>query len=84
MSSFERALQPGARHRPLALHRGWRDADDLRRFLDGETTEVAQLDDACLLRIDRCKPRQRLVNSQYVEIAWLLVRNVPLVQRDAS
>ena len=55
-------LQPRAGHRPVALHGRRRHAHRFRRLLHGEATEVAQLDDACLLGIQRAS-RVRATSS---------------------
>ena len=62
-------LQPRAGHGPLPLHGGRRDADGLGRLLDGEAAEVAQLDDARLLGIERGEAGERLVEREHVDVA---------------
>ena len=47
----QRPIQPGPRERPVGVHRAGRDAQRLRRLLDREPAEEAQLDDLGLARI---------------------------------
>ena len=67
--AFERPFQPCAGHRPVALDRGWRGADSLRRFLHGQPAEVAELDEMHLIGIDRSQAGERFVQREEVDVA---------------
>ncbi len=58
------AKQPGAGQRPAPLQRRGRHAERIGGVFDAEPGEVAQLDDARLLRIDLFEPRQRIVQRR--------------------
>jgi transposase len=59
-NASERSLrgveQPGARHRPIPLHRPRRDLHHLGGFLHGEPGEATQFHDTRLLRVEFAKP----------------------------
>jgi len=60
-------MQPRARERPVTLDRGWRDVEILSRFGNGQSAEVAQLDDPRGLRRDGGEPVQRVVEAHDIE-----------------
>ena len=60
----ELAAEPGARERPLALHRRRGDVERFRRLLDGESAEIAQLDEPRLIGIERRESLERLVQAR--------------------
>ena len=61
------ATQPGTGHGPFALDARQGNADHSRRFLERESAEVTQLDDAALRLVDLLKPVQCLVDGEYVD-----------------
>src|SRR6202023_3995821 len=65
------AKEPGLGHRRVALDRGGRDAERLRRLFHRETHEIAELDDPHLLAVDALQAAPRLLEGQQVEGAGL-------------
>src|SRR5687768_899595 len=62
-------LEPRAREGPVSLDRCRRHLQRLRDLFDGETAEVAQLDDLRLLGIEGGQFLERGVEREYVEAA---------------
>src|SRR5579871_3464740 len=58
--------QPYPCQSPIALHRPWSNPQDTRDLFDREPTEVAKLNNPGLSRIQRLKPRKRLIQHQYL------------------
>src|ERR1700722_2249040 len=55
------ALQPSSSGGPFAFHRGGRNAEDFRSFLDGESAKESKFNQPALLRIQARKPVQRVI-----------------------
>lgn len=55
------AIEPSLGHRPVALHRGGRGADDRGRLGDGQSAEKTEFDDAALLGVDGRETGERVV-----------------------
>jgi hypothetical protein len=77
----EFAQQEGAGKRPVALDGCRRDVERHGSRVDLESTEIAQLDDACLTGGCCFQPAQRVVQRKQVEIP-LRFRSDGFVQRD--
>src|SRR5262245_5039490 len=66
-TAAELILQPCADEAPVALDRAHRDAESLRRLLDGEAGEVAQLHDAALALVLALEPGQSFLDRQELD-----------------
>ena len=62
----ELAIEKRARLPPLALHGAARDVEDVGRFVEGESAEEADLDQAGERRIDLRERRQRAVEREHL------------------
>ena len=62
----ELASQPIANHRPLGLHRAFRNSQNLGNFLHGKTTEKPQLNNSRLTSIPFSQLVQRFVNCEQI------------------
>lgn len=71
MPSSEFAEQPGTSQREAALQHGGRHVERFHRILDAQADEVAQLDDARLLRIDRLETFECLIERAAMPMKWL-------------
>src|SRR6202521_3905043 len=63
----QHAIQPRLGPFPIALDPHWRDSQNLCRFLDAQSAEVAQLYHAGLAGIDLGQRLERLVQGQYFD-----------------
>src|SRR5690606_39297114 len=79
----QQAIEKCARLLPVALYRGYRNVEDFRDLLDGEATEIAQLDDLVRPLVDA-----RELNQSTVECFDVHFRSLHLGlaarQRDVS
>src|SRR5262245_19567579 len=77
----ELSAKPGLGDRPLANNGRARDSRHFRYLVDGEPAEVAQFDNARLLRIHDGKPRQGFVERHDIHVAGA-GRHLILDERD--
>src|SRR5437867_3223450 len=60
----ELTSEPRFRGAPVTLRRRWRDLEDMRGFLDGESTKRAQLHDSGELRVDALQAIKRMIERE--------------------
>lgn len=69
-------VQPGARHLPMPFHGGRRTAQRLGGFLDGQPTEIAQLDDPGLLGVEPFQCIEGAIQGRDVDATVFAIRQV--------
>jgi hypothetical protein len=66
MRLYDPMMQPKPGRSPMSFHRGWREIQRMRSFIDGKAAEKSQLDNATLLWIKFSQFVQSVIERDHV------------------